>query len=945
MLNFGRMKLQTRILVSVGGVVLVAFVITIGIVTVRTSDYAKESAFRYAESIAFDKGNGIKAEMEVAMDTARTMAHSFEAMGASGAAGREQLNVILRGVLEKNPGFLGVWTCWEPNALDGKDAAFALTPGHDRTGRFIPYWNRGTGRIQLEPLVDYEKPGPGDYYLLAKNSGREVVLDPYSYQVAGKDTLMTSVAVPIKNGQRVVGVAGIDIALDRFQDVIAKIKPFETGYAFLVGNNGRYIAHGGKKENVGKNFFELNKADDAKYGLRERVSKNESFTMQKTSLATGETSHFVGVPIFIGKAAKAWSFIISISMERVLAEARSIRNYAIFIGILSLALVFFIIYLISISINRIIRIMLSETKRLTDAAVGGKLDTRADPQKINFEFRPIVEGVNATLDAVIGPLNVAAEYVDRISKGDIPGKITDSYNGDFNEIINNLNQCIEVVNRMVADANMLVDTAMAGRFETRADETRHQGDFRKIIGGVNRTLDVVVEKIFWFEQLLDAIPWPISVTDAKMNWTFINKPAEEITGKKRSDVIGHQCREWGADICGTDRCGIECLRRGQQTSNFNQPGVDMDFQVDSAYIQNKKGERIGHIEVVQDITQKVRIQKYNQDEVERLATSLRSLANGDMEFKSEVAEADQYTVHERENFMTINNNLEQVRNSMLEITTVAREIAAGNLMVEVRERSQRDELMKALRKMVHDLTQVVLDVKGAADSVASSSNEFQSTAQQMSSGATEQAAAAEEVSSSMEQMSANIQQNMENAQATEGIATKAASDAREGGEAVTEAVRAMQEIASKITIIEDIAYQTNLLALNATIEAARAGEHGKGFAVVATEVRKLAERSQEAAADITKISGTSVRVAERAGELLAKLVPDIQKTADLVQDINAASKEQFGGAEQINKAIQQLDQVIQQNAGASEEMAASAESLFAQSRQLQDTIAFFKIGR
>ncbi len=597
------------------------------------------------------------------------------------------------------------------------------------------------------------------------------------------------------------------------------------------------------------------------------------------------------------------------------------------------------------NIARILSTLLSETKRLTDAAVGGKLDTRADPEKINFEFRPIVEGVNATLDAVIGPLNVAAEYVDRISKGNIPSKITDSYQGDFNEIKNNLNQAIDAVNLLITDSKMLVDAAVAGRFETRADASKHQGDFARIVNGVNQTLDVVVEKVFWFEQLLDSIPWPISVTDMDMNWTFVNKAAEEITGKKRADVIGHQCREWGADICGTDRCGIACLRRGQQTSTFNQPGVDMDFQVDSAYIQNKKGERVGHIEVVQDITQKLRVQKYNQKEVERLAANLQKLAIGDINFKSEVAEADQYTQHERENFLTINNNLEQVRGAMSDITRAASEIASGNLLVQVKERSQQDELMKALRMMVEGLTQVVIDVKSASDSVASSANEFQSTAQQMSSGATEQAAAAEEVSSSMEEMSANIQQNMENAQATEGIATKAASDAREGGEAVTEAVRAMQDIASKITIIEDIAYQTNLLALNATIEAARAGEHGKGFAVVATEVRKLAERSQEAAAEITKISGTSVRVAERAGTFLSKLVPDIQKTADLVQDINAASKEQFGGAEQINRAIQQLDQVIQQNAGASEEMAASAESLFAQSRQLQDTIAFFKVAR
>jgi len=192
-------------------------------------------------------------------------------------------------------------------------------------------------------------------------------------------------------------------------------------------------------------------------------------------------------------------------------------------------------------------------------------------------------------------------------------------------------------------------------------------------------------------------------------------------------------------------------------------------------------------------------------------------------------------------------------------------------------------------------------------------------------------------------MSSNIRQNADNALQTEKIATKSASDAQEGGKAVVQTVAAMKEIAGKISIIEEIARQTNLLALNAAIEAARAGEHGKGFAVVASEVRKLAERSQKAAAEISQLSSASVEVAETAGAMLNRMLPDIQKTAELVQEISAASKEQDAGAEQINKAIQQLDQVIQQNAGASEEMSSTAEELSSQAEQLQSVISFFKI--
>ncbi len=273
------------------------------------------------------------------------------------------------------------------------------------------------------------------------------------------------------------------------------------------------------------------------------------------------------------------------------------------------------------------------------------------------------------------------------------------------------------------------------------------------------------------------------------------------------------------------------------------------------------------------------------------------------------------------------------------------QMADGDLSIDfaIRSKDETGQLLRAMKNMGERLSSVVVNVKTAADNVASGSYEMSASSEQMSQGATEQAASAEEASSSMEQMASNIRQNADNAQQTEKIAVKAAADAREGGEAVSEAVNALKEIAGKISIIEEISRQTNLLALNAAIEAARAGEHGKGFAVVAAEVRKLAERSQAAAGEISDLSLSSVEVAEKAGEMLNKLVPDIRKTAELVQEINAASNEQNDGAEQINKAIQQLDQVIQQNAGASEEISSTAEELAAQAGQLQETISFFKI--
>jgi len=640
--------------------------------------------------------------------------------------------------------------------------------------------------------------------------------------------------------------------------------------------------------------------------------------------------------------------------------------------------------------------LVADAKILSKAAVEGKLATRADASKHQGDFRVIVQGVNDTLDSVIGPLNVAAEYVDRISKGDIPNKITDNYNGDFNEIKNNLNMAVDAVNALVADAKILSKAAVEGKLATRADASKHQGDFRVIVQGVNDTLDSVIGPLNVAAEYVDRISKgdiPNKITDI-YNGDFneiknnLNKCIDALNTLISGMDENTKLQKAGDYEAFADESKVE----GSYKTIMKGYNDGLKFQIDTIlgilnllkeYSEGNLAKEMvrlpGKQIIATEISNQLRANIINlvsdakilakaavegklatRADVSKHQGDFRVIVQGvndtldsvigplnvAAEYVDRISKGDipaKISDNYNGDFNEIKNNLNVLIDSMNEITSVAEEIAAGNLQINAKERSGQDKLMRALGSMIKGLTEVVENVMSTAGNVTQGSQELNSSSAEMSQGATEQAAAAEEASSSMEQMTSNIKQNSENAQQTARIALKSAEDAKEGGKAVAETAEAMKAIAGKISIIEEIARQTNLLALNAAIEAARAGEHGKGFAVVASEVRKLAERSQTAAGEINKLSESSISVAEKAGEMLKKIVPDIQRTAELVQEITAASNEQNSGAEQINSAIQQLNEVIQQNASASEKMASTSEELSSQAEQLQDAISFFKI--
>jgi len=559
------------------------------------------------------------------------------------------------------------------------------------------------------------------------------------------------------------------------------------------------------------------------------------------------------------------------------------------------------------NVGSVLQRLQKEMLRLTEASKDGQLTERGRPEEFQGAYAAIVRGVNGMLDAILLPIAEGNRVLAQISAGKIDELIAQSYKGDHERMKLAVNNVATVLQSMQKELARLIDASKEGQLSERGKPEQFQGAFAEIISGVN--------------AMLDAILLPIGEG---------NRILAQISAGNIDELIGHTYRG------DHEKMKLAVNRVGTVLQDLNRELARLTAAAKEGRLA-ERGNRdrfqgaysgiVGGVNAVLDAV----ITPLNV-----AAAYVDRISRGDM--------PPQITDTYQGDFNEIKNNLNSLIVAMNDVTRAAEEIAEGNLTVAVRERSAQDKLMQALSAMVSGLTRTVTDIRAIAGEVASASQSISSASVQVSNGATAQAASAEEASSSMEEMVSNIKQNADNAQQTEKIGTKSAKDAQESGKCVLEAVAAMKEIASKISIIEEIARQTNLLALNAAIEAARAGEHGKGFAVVAAEVRKLAERSQKAAGEINNLSNTTVKVSEKAGEMLDRLVPDIQKTAELVQEISAASREQDTGSELINKALQQLEKVIQQNASAAEEMASTTEELTGQSDQLLSALGFFRTG-
>ena len=617
--------------------------------------------------------------------------------------------------------------------------------------------------------------------------------------------------------------------------------------------------------------------------------------------------------------------------------------------------------------------LVSDAGMLSQSAVEGKLATRADASRHQGDFRAIMQGVNATLDAVIGPLNMAAGYVDRISKGDIPEKITDDYRGDFNEIKNNLNTCIDAVNALIADANMLSRGAVEGKLATRADASKHQGDFRAIVEGVNATLDAVIGPLNMAAGCVDRISKgdiPEKITD--------NYRGDFNEIKNNLNTCIDAVNALIADTNMLSRSAVE----GRLTTRADASKHQGDFKAIVEGINSTLDAVIGPLNMAADYVDRISkgdipakiTETYHGDfaairdnlnvcieAVQALVADAEGLARAAVEGRLDArADASRHQGDFRKIVAGVNETLDAVWAPVREAVGVLEKVANRDLSVRVHGeyRGDHERIKTSLNTATGNLDEALQQVSIAVEQVAGAAGQIGQGSQALAQSASEQASGLEMVSSSLQEMAAMTRVSMENSREALRLAEGTQGSANQGLESMSRLSEAMERIQSSadqtariVKTIDEIAFQTNLLALNAAVEAARAGDAGKGFAVVAEEVRNLAMRSAEAAKSTANLIEESVQNAEGGVELNRKVLAQLQeitqqatKVGQVMGEIVSGSEQQSAGIVQVTQAMEQMNQLTQQNAANSEESASAAEELSSQSEELRSLVTQFRLG-
>lgn len=903
---------------------------------------------------------------------------------------REILDRLVKNVLSRDTFYLSVWTMFEPEALGDGDAKFINSKFGSETGKAYNSYYRDKKSINHNTTTENDY--AGDFYCLPKNAKSLIITEPYYYTYTGdkKDNIYeTTIAKPIFKNGKFIGVVGIDIALSTIQKIVSKVKEYESGYAIMLSNKGVRSAHK-KKELIGTIIGDDVPAKQP--DILTAIKTGKVYTMEKKSLATGEISYLTYVPINLNGIKTPWSLGLVIPIYKIMGDVREVRNFSYIIGLLILICTAVITLF---SVKRITKPIISITHAVEDLASGdlkmtgvnkddlkamlkrkdeigrislafidlkntigklageikktsfaiqhGNIDSRSDSGKFKGFYKDLILSIDGMLAEVIRPLNVAAEYIERISTGDTPKHITDEYKGDFNTIKNNINSLIDAMNSasnlaleisqgnlnnqivlrsendhlmiamqkmtanissLIEDIDILSQSAINGDLKAKANPDKHAGDFKKIILGINATISAIVnpmmvaadflEKVSKGEALqtiTDEYKGDFNILKNNINTTIatlygilseiarIIKTANAGDLKSRADATNFQ-GGWNDIVSGL---------------NNILESVVTPLNIAAECVDNiSKGEIPPEIDNIYKGDFSILIKNLNTSiiAINNLVSDSNSLSKAAIDGELSARADDSKHQGDYKKIITgINRTLDAILAPVNESVAILKNFSDGDLRQNMQGDFKGDHaiLKDSLNHTINSMNSLLLEVTSTVEEVTRGALQVSDASSALSQGATDQASSLEEITSSISEINSLMRTNATNASIAGRLGGEARESTEKGTGAMLELTKAMDDITDSsrniskiINVIDEIAFQTNLLALNAAVEAARAGRHGKGFAVVAEEVRNLASRSAQAAKETSGLIENSIRAVE-TGQILTS------KTSEILNDIKNGS--------------------------------------------------------
>ena len=915
------------------------------------------AAERQVSLVAREHAAVVAQQLGQGMDAARALAQALaQAKSERRPLGRDDVNAMLRGLLADNPSFLGTYTLWEKDAFDGQDAARAGTPSHDATGRFIPYWNRASGEIKVEALVDYEKPGAGDYYLRPRQTKAECILDPFVYPVGGKDVLMLSLVVPILVNGSFAGIVGVDLPITFLQGLADQVDVFDHSGQLVMVSQDRTIAGAtGLGTLQGKKAAELGK--DWEGRLTEQAKAGGALE----AISGGWIYAFA--PVAVGRTTTPWTVGLRVPVSKATAEAVASVAWGVAAGLLLTALALGALWVLAGRLARPLR----ELAGCAGAVAEGDLQA-----EVTLRQEDEVGQLADAFRAMQASLRAKADAADRIARGDLEFPLEPSSARDV--LGQSMVTMRERLRAVVEETTSLTRSAAAGQLSARADPQRHGGEYRRIVQGLNDTLDAVVtpvqEAARCVEQIshgaipdhlggsaagdfvplrdnlnacIDAIRALVADADALAaagveGRLATRADASRHQGDFRKVIDGFNASLDAviAPVEAASAC-VDSLARGDIP-----PPLDAGFPGDFARLRDGLNRCSAAVRAL-------------LEDAERL---VGAAVAGQVQTR---ADAGRHQGDFRRVIEGVNQTLDAVVAPVWQAIETLEQLAKRDLRARVHgdHRGDHARLKEAVNGTAGALHDALAQVSSAVEQVSSAATQIASSSQAVASGASEQAASLEETGASLETVASMARQTADSAHQASLLASSAQASAGQGTAAVEQLQASMVRIRRSaegtsqiIKDVSEIAFQTNLLALNAAVEAARAGEAGRGFAVVAEEVRSLALRAKEAATKTEDLIRQSVKeagegeaVAKQVAGKLGDIVQGVSKVADIVTEIAVGSTEQTTAVTQVSTAVGEMDKVTQQNAASAEESSSAASELSGQSEELAAMVATFQLER